>query len=146
MLFRFSDVSKSYGAQDVLRAVNFQINPGEHVGLVGRNGAGKTTILRLIEETETPDAGAIEKLRGLRLGVLQQQVDFRGEESVLDAALEVFSELRALAIAQPADTRGQTLEMNLLLCQLDPALQRCIFREKLQHGFVSAIDILGIAG
>jgi ATP-binding cassette subfamily F protein 3 len=96
MLFRFSDVSKSYGAQEILRTVNFQINPGEHVGLVGRNGAGKTTILRLIEETETPDSGAIERLRGLRLGVLQQEVDFRGDETVIDAALEVFADLRAL--------------------------------------------------
>ncbi|MFN7622052.1 MAG: ATP-binding cassette domain-containing protein, partial [Acidobacteriota bacterium] len=72
MLFRLADVHKSYGAQDVLRAVNFQINPGEHVGLVGRNGAGKTTILRLITGVETPDRGEIERLRGLRVGVLAQ--------------------------------------------------------------------------
>lgn len=96
MLFRFSDVSKSYGAQQVLRAVSFQVNPGEHVGLVGRNGAGKTTILRLIAESETPDSGSIDRLRGLRLGVLSQHVDFDGDRSVLDTALEVFAELQAL--------------------------------------------------
>lgn len=96
MLFRFSDVCKSYGAQQVLRAVSFQVNPGEHVGLVGRNGAGKTTILRLIAESETPDSGSIDRLRGLRLGVLSQHVDFDGDRSVLDTALEVFAELQAL--------------------------------------------------
>ncbi len=94
MLFRFSDVFKSYGAQEVLRAVNFQFNPGEHVGLVGRNGAGKTTILRLITEAEMPDRGTIERMRGLRLGVLAQHVDFRGSTTVLEAVLGVFERLR----------------------------------------------------
>jgi len=96
MLFRFADVYKSYGAQDVLRAVSFQINPGEHVGLVGRNGAGKTTILRLITEEESPDRGEIERLRGLRVGVLAQHVDFSGGMTLIEAALGVFANLLAL--------------------------------------------------
>ena len=96
MLFRLSDVHKSYAAQEVLRGAGFQINPGEHVGLVGRNGAGKTTILRLIVGTETADRGEIERLRGLRVGVLSQHVDFHGATTVMDAALTVFERLRAL--------------------------------------------------
>ncbi|HKQ78044.1 MAG TPA: ABC-F family ATP-binding cassette domain-containing protein [Blastocatellia bacterium] len=96
MLFRLTEVTKAYGAQEVLRAVTFQINPGEHVGLVGRNGAGKTTILRLIAGAETPDDGAVERLRGFRYGALAQQVEFRGEQTVIDSALEVFEKLRAL--------------------------------------------------
>ncbi|MFZ4794440.1 MAG: ABC-F family ATP-binding cassette domain-containing protein [Blastocatellia bacterium] len=95
MLFRLADVHKAYGAQDVLRAVNFQINPGEHVGLVGRNGAGKTTILRLIMGLESPDEGTLERVRGLRVGVLAQHVDFRGATTVIDAALGVFERLIA---------------------------------------------------
>ena len=98
MLFRLADVSKAYGAQDVLRAVSFQLNPGEHVGLVGRNGAGKTTILRLIDGTEQPDTGTVESLKGLRIGVLGQQVDFTEEISVVDQALAVFVEIGALAV------------------------------------------------
>ena len=96
MLFRFNEVTKSYGAQEVLRGVTFQINPGEHVALVGRNGAGKTTILRMITGAETPDKGEIDAMRGLRFGVLAQHVDFSGAENVLDAALSVFENLRAL--------------------------------------------------
>jgi ATP-binding cassette, subfamily F, member 3 len=102
MLFRFSEVSKSYGAQDVLRVISFQVNPGEHIGLVGRNGAGKTTILRLISEVESPDKGSIERIRGLRVGVLAQHVDFSGAETVLDAALQVFAELQALEVRMRA--------------------------------------------
>lgn len=96
MLFRFHEVTKSYGAQEVLRGVTFQINPGEHVALVGRNGAGKTTILRLITGVETPDNGLIDAMRGLRFGVLAQHVDFSGAENVMDAALAVFENLRSL--------------------------------------------------
>lgn len=96
MLFRFNEVTKSYGAQEVLRGVTFQINPGEHVGLVGRNGAGKTTILRLITGAETADKGEFDSMRGLRFGVLAQHVDFHGAETVLDAALAVFENLLAL--------------------------------------------------
>src|SRR5262244_2652188 len=96
MLFRLTEVTKAYGAQEVLRGVTFQINPGEHVGLVGRNGAGKTTILRLITGAETPDDGEIERLRGFRYGVLAQHVEFRGERTMMDAALEVFEMLRTL--------------------------------------------------
>src|SRR5215470_13889959 len=96
MLFRLAEVTKSYGAQEVLRGVTFQINPGEHVGLVGRNGAGKTTILRMIMGAETPDNGEIERLRGFRYGALSQHVDFRGERTVIDCALEVFEKLQAL--------------------------------------------------
>ncbi len=96
MLFRLTEVTKAYGAQEVLRGVTFQINPGEHVGLVGRNGAGKTTLLRLIMGAETPDNGEIERLRGFRYGELVQHVDFSGEMTVMDVALEVFEKLRAL--------------------------------------------------
>jgi ATP-binding cassette, subfamily F, member 3 len=96
MLFRLNEVKKSYGVQAVLGAVSFQINPGEHVGLVGRNGAGKTTILRLITGAETADSGDVDRLRGLRIGILAQHVDFSGQQTVMDAALEVFEKLRAL--------------------------------------------------
>jgi len=96
MLFRFNEVTKSYGAQEVLRGISFQIDPGEHVGLVSRNGAGKTTILRLITGAETADKGEFDSMRGLRFGVLAQHVDFQGAETVMDAALGVFENLRLL--------------------------------------------------
>ena len=98
MLFRLADISKSYGAQEILRSLSFQINPGEHVGLVGRNGAGKTTLLRMISGTESPDKGTVERMRGFRYGVLAQHVEFSDAPTVMDAALEVFAELLALEV------------------------------------------------
>src|SRR5918997_2028974 len=96
MLFRLSEVHKSYGTQDVLRGASFQINPGEHVGLVGRNGAGKTTLFRLVTGEEAPDRGDVVKMRGLRLGLLEQHVDFEPGMTVHEAALAAFKELQQI--------------------------------------------------
>src|SRR5438309_694774 len=96
MLFRLSEVYKSYGAQDVLRGVSLQINPGEHVGLVGRNGAGKTTIFRLINLEETPDRGEVVRARGLKLGLLAQHVHFDAGSTVHESALAAFGHLQQI--------------------------------------------------
>src|SRR5258707_12417520 len=96
MLFRLSDVFKSYGAQDVVRGASLQINPGEHVGLVGRNGAGKTTIFRLVNLEETPDRGEIVRARGLKLGLLTQHVHFEAGSTVHESALAAFGHLQQI--------------------------------------------------
>jgi ATP-binding cassette subfamily F protein 3 len=93
MLFRLSDVTKSYGGNEILRGVSFQVNPGEKVGLVGRNGAGKTTVFRLIIEQESADSGGVFKANNLRLGLLHQHVDFTEDETVHTAALSAFKEI-----------------------------------------------------
>src|SRR5229473_2536662 len=96
MLFRLTDVHKSYGAQEVLRGVTLQINPGEHVGLVGRNGAGKTTIFRLVDDEATPDRGEVVRARGLKLGLLSQHVHFEPGSTVHESALSAFGHLQQI--------------------------------------------------
>ncbi|MDR1050062.1 MAG: ABC-F family ATP-binding cassette domain-containing protein [Deltaproteobacteria bacterium] len=73
-LVSFSDVCRFHNRQDVLKGVTLSIEPGERIGLVGRNGAGKTTIIRLIMDEEAPDSGQVSKARGLKLGYLPQDV------------------------------------------------------------------------
>ena len=96
MLFRLSEVEKSFGAQDVLRGASLQINPGEHVGLVGRNGAGKTTIFRLVTQEETPDRGEVVRARGLKLGLLAQHIHFEAGATVHESALAAFGRLQRI--------------------------------------------------
>ncbi|HEX3560531.1 MAG TPA: ABC-F family ATP-binding cassette domain-containing protein [Pyrinomonadaceae bacterium] len=96
MLFRLTEVHKSYAAQEVLRGASLQVNPGEHVGLVGRNGAGKTTLFRLVTGEESADRGDVVRARGLRLGLLEQHVDFEPGTTVHEAALAAFGELQAI--------------------------------------------------
>ena len=96
MLFRLSEVHKSYGTQDVLRGVSLQVNPGEHVGLVGRNGSGKTTIFRLINNEEQPDRGDVIRARGVRLGLLAQHIHFEPGSTVHESALAAFGHLQQI--------------------------------------------------
>ncbi|HKC65184.1 MAG TPA: ABC-F family ATP-binding cassette domain-containing protein, partial [Pyrinomonadaceae bacterium] len=68
----------------------------EHVGLVGRNGAGKTTVFRLISGEETADSGDVVRSRGLRLGLLAQHVHFERGATVHESALAAFGHLQQI--------------------------------------------------
>ena len=96
MLIRLDQVHKSYGSHQVLNDITFQINPGEHVGLVGRNGAGKTTIFRIIARQEDPDGGTISFAKALGVQMLAQQPDFEGGRSLREEALSVFESMRIM--------------------------------------------------
>jgi len=117
MLFRLSDIQKSYGGNEVLRGVSFQINPNEKVGLVGRNGAGKTTVFRIITGEEAADEGEVFKLSNLKIGLLQQHVDFTDDETVHTAALSAFerlhdieAEMRHLEVEMATNATDEVLE------------------------------------
>ena len=117
MLFRLADVYKSYGGNEILRGVSFQINPNEKVGLVGRNGAGKTTVFRIITGDEAADTGEVLKLNNLKIGLLNQHVDFVDSETVHTAALSAFqtlhdieAEMRRLEIAMAEDYSEEILD------------------------------------
>src|SRR5499426_3416400 len=96
MLFRLSDVHKSYGVQDVLRGASLQINAGEHVGLVGRNGAGKSTVFRLVGGDETADRGDVVRSKAVRLGFLDQHIKFDPGSTVHESALAAFGHLQQI--------------------------------------------------
>ena len=71
-LVNLKAVDKGYGSRSVLRGVTLGIAAGERIGVVGRNGDGKSTLLRLISGAEAPDAGALTRVGGLRLALLGQ--------------------------------------------------------------------------
>jgi ATP-binding cassette subfamily F protein 3 len=78
-----SGVSKGFGGNLLFDSVSFKINPGEKVGLVGKNGHGKSTLMRLITGEEEPDSGEIIVPKGYSAGYLSQILEFK-EDNVLN--------------------------------------------------------------
>lgn len=72
MLVTFVDASFSYGDNLIFHDVNFALNEGERVGLIGANGEGKTTLIRLITGEAEAERGQIIKKNGARIGYLEQ--------------------------------------------------------------------------
>ena len=93
MLYRFDEITKSYGPHDVLRGVTWQHNPGEKVGLVGRNGAGKTTLFKLLLKEEEADRGEIIRASGLTIGHVSQHLDAEPGMSLFDYVETAFAEV-----------------------------------------------------
>ncbi|MFG3259523.1 ABC-F family ATP-binding cassette domain-containing protein [Streptomyces sp. NPDC048172] len=71
-LVNLEAVDKVYGTRALLDGVSLGVSEGDRIGVVGRNGDGKTTLIRLLAKLETPDAGRVTHSGGLRLGVLSQ--------------------------------------------------------------------------
>src|SRR5205814_1028118 len=68
--------------QRLLEAVTLSVAPGEKVGLVGRNGSGKTSLLRILAGHQNADAGDVSRRRGLRIGYLPQEFELDGAKTV----------------------------------------------------------------
>ncbi len=75
-MLQVSDLSKAYGQQVIFDGVSFTVGPGERIGLVGRNGHGKTTLFRMILGEEKPDDGIISVPVGYTVGHLSQHIRF----------------------------------------------------------------------
>jgi ATP-binding cassette subfamily F protein 3 len=88
-MIQANNLEKAYGKQLIFDDVSFTINPGERVGLVGRNGHGKTTLFRIILGEEHPDSGAIRIPNGYRIGHLSQHLKFTGETVLSEACLSL---------------------------------------------------------
>lgn len=105
-MLKIENINKSYGPQTLFDGVTFNVNPGERVGLVGRNGHGKTTLFRMILGAEEPDEGIISIPKRYTVGHLSQHIRF-SEETVLKEA--------ALALAEHEDGVDETYKVKAIL-------------------------------
>ena len=84
-LLDVQNISKAFGAHILFENISFSIAEGQHVGLIAKNGTGKSTLLSLLSGKESVDSGSIIFRRDIKVGFLEQQPKFDPEESVLDA-------------------------------------------------------------
>ena len=91
-LLRLEQVSKIYPTGEVLRNVTWEVKPGDRIGLVGVNGAGKSTQMRLIAGFEEPSSGQVVRQGSPRIAYLQQEFDVDLERSVREELFQAFGE------------------------------------------------------
>ncbi|MGN6701169.1 MAG: ABC-F family ATP-binding cassette domain-containing protein [Thermomicrobiales bacterium] len=91
-----SELEKRYVSDLIFSDVSFQVSENEHIGVVGPNGTGKSTLLKIIAGIEYPSAGSVAPLRGLRITYLPQEARFESDRTVRAEALTVFAPLFAL--------------------------------------------------
>ena len=96
MLAQLRNVSLSFPDKKVLQDVSLTVYPGDRISLVGENGAGKTSLFRILKGWLEPDSGEVSFARGVRIGYLEQDlagVDEDPNRTCIDAALEPFGPL-----------------------------------------------------
>ncbi|MDO9086293.1 MAG: ABC-F family ATP-binding cassette domain-containing protein [Anaerolineaceae bacterium] len=88
-----SNLGKSYGATEIFSALSFNVARRTRIGLVGANGVGKTTLLRILVEEESATEGQVQIARGVRIGYLPQRAQLHSELNLWQECLHVFNEL-----------------------------------------------------
>jgi ATP-binding cassette subfamily F protein 3 len=112
VLINLQNISKTIGAKNLYAGLDLTVQPGEKVGLIGRNGIGKTTLLGIMSGADTDFTGAIERRRGLVVASTAQEHHDVGEQPVLEYILENLPEYRQLkhVIDTYPDTMGDNLD------------------------------------
>ena len=90
-MISINNVTVSFGSFNLLDCISFHISEQDKIGLVGKNGAGKSTIMKLITGEQQPTSGSIDKPSGVRIGYLPQIMEHHRGVSVMEEVLSVFS-------------------------------------------------------
>ena len=90
------NLSVSFQGEYLFEEVAFMLNAGDRVGLIGKNGAGKSTMLKLLSRELKPDSGTIAADKDVRIGFLKQDIDFVKGRTILEEAYQAFGEIKSL--------------------------------------------------
>ena len=88
-----NNLSLYFGGQDIFKNISFMVNKGDKIGLVGKNGAGKSTLLNLLSNNLKPNDGSVDMPKGVILGYLTQDLDFKDGKTIVQEAQTAFYEL-----------------------------------------------------
>ena len=92
------NLSVAFGGEYLFEEISFRLNGGDRVGLIGKNGAGKSTMLKLLSKEMAPDGGTIATEKDIKIGFLKQDIDFEQGRTVLEESYQAFSEIKLLEL------------------------------------------------
>ena len=140
-----NNLEKHFGPDMIFTGVNFKLEWRQRLGLVGRNGTGKTTLLRILTGQQEPDRGTVNYLKGLRFGYLRQEDAVNPENSVLREAELAFSNVTEM------ETRLRDLEHKMAAASDTPDLGQVMEEYGILHdrfeamgGYDNLRDIPGV--
>lgn len=93
-MLNIHNLSVSFGGTYLFEEVTFRLGAGDRVGLVGKNGAGKSTMLKILSRDIQPDSGSIATEKEVKIGFLRQDIDFVKGRTVLEEAYQAFEEIK----------------------------------------------------
>ncbi len=91
-----NNLSLYFGGQDIFKNISFMVNKGDKIGLVGKNGAGKSTLLNLLSNNLKPNDGSVDMPKGVILGYLTQDLDFKDGKTIVQEAQTAFYDLNLI--------------------------------------------------
>lgn len=94
-LITVSSLAKSYGPTDIFSGVSFSVVKGARMAIVGPNGIGKTSLMRILVGADEPTSGSVSRTRGVRIGYLSQEADFKMSGTIWSACESVFDHFKA---------------------------------------------------
>ncbi len=108
-MLNIHNLSISFGGEYLFEEISFMLSVGDRVGLVGKNGAGKSTMLKILSKEQEPDSGQIAMDKEIKIGFLKQDIDFTQGRTVLEEAYEAFIEIKKIE-REIADINAQLAE------------------------------------
>ena len=138
-LLDIQHLSKSFGARQLFDDLSFSIGMGQRIGLIAKNGTGKSTLLSILTGTEGYDSGEIIRKRDLRIGYLEQSPRFDPEESVLDACFNHQGEDEKVLRAKQVLTQLHINDLSRPMGQLSGGQQK---RVALANVLITEPDLL----
>ena len=119
---QIEDLTKSYGDRILFESITFGVNEGDKIGIIAKNGTGKSTLLKIISGKETADDGKITFRSDLRVGILDQMPEFTADATVLDSCLLDNSQTaKIIAQYEYALTNGDADKINSAISLMDNA-------------------------
>lgn len=133
VFLQIENLTKSYGDRILFESISFGVNEGEKIGIIAKNGTGKSTLLRIISNKESADNGKITFKNNLKVGFLEQMPDFNPDLTVLETCLKEKGEIaQIISRYESALSVGNSDEINESISQMD-TFEAWDFEDKLKQ-------------